>query len=192
MLLLKLLQSLVKALHSEGTPGQVAAGIALGSILGLTPLVNLHNALAFGLIIILNVSFPGAMLGWALFVPVGFLLDPLFDRIGRRLLLEAPALTPLWTTLSNTPVVPLTNFNNSVVLGSLVCALLLLYPLLLASRRGVIRYRDTVGAWVERTQLLKASYLLGFAGLVVLGWWLFADRPRRAYGARPSRQHRRS
>ncbi len=30
MLVLKLLQSLVKALHSEGTPGQVAAGIALG------------------------------------------------------------------------------------------------------------------------------------------------------------------
>ncbi|PYP71264.1 MAG: hypothetical protein DMD41_12935 [Gemmatimonadetes bacterium] len=179
MLLLKPLQSLVKALHSEGTPRQVAAGIALGSILGLTPLVNLHNALVFGLIIILNVSFPGAMLGWALFVPVGFLLDPLFDRIGRILLLETPALTPLWTTLSNTPVVPLTNFNNSVVLGSLVCALLLLYPLLLASRRGVIRYRDTVGAWVERTQLLKASYLLGFAGLVVLGWWLFADRLAR-------------
>ena len=99
MLLLKPLQSLVKALHSEGTPRQVAAGIALGSILGLTPLVNLHNALVFGLIIILNVSFPGAMLGWALFVPVGFLLDPLFDRIGRILLLETPALTPLWTTL---------------------------------------------------------------------------------------------
>ena len=43
MLLLKLLQSLVKALHSDGTPGQLAAGLALGSILGLTPLLNLHN-----------------------------------------------------------------------------------------------------------------------------------------------------
>ncbi len=30
MLLLKLLQQLIKALNSEGTPGQVAAGIALG------------------------------------------------------------------------------------------------------------------------------------------------------------------
>src|SRR2546428_6973034 len=161
MLLLKPLQSLVKALHSEGTPRQVAAGIALGSILGLTPLVHLPNAVVVGLILILNVSFPGAMLGWALFVPVGFLLDPLFDRIGRILLLETPALTPLWTTLSNTPVVPLTNFNNSVVLGSLVCALLLLYPLLLASRRGVIRYRDTVGAWVERTQLRSEERRVG-------------------------------
>lgn len=104
MLVLKLIQALVKALHSEGTPGQVAAGLALGSILGLTPLMNLHNAAVFGLIVILNVSFPGAMLGWALFVPIGFLLDPLFDRLGRLLLLETPALTPLWTSLYNTPV----------------------------------------------------------------------------------------
>src|SRR5213592_1311681 len=98
MLFLKLIQSLVETLQSEGTPGQVAAGIALGSVLGLTPLINLHNALAFALIVILNVSFGGAMLGWALFVPVGFLLAPAFDWIGHMLLLESPALTPLWTT----------------------------------------------------------------------------------------------
>ena len=96
MLLLKLIQSLIKALHSEGTPGQVAAGLVLGSILGLTPLTNLHNAIVIGLIVILNVSIPGAMLGWALCIPVGFLLDPLFDAIGRGLL-GAEALRPLWT-----------------------------------------------------------------------------------------------
>src|SRR6266550_2810194 len=39
--LIKLIQSLFGALHSEGTPGQLAAGIVLGSFLGLTPLVNL-------------------------------------------------------------------------------------------------------------------------------------------------------
>src|SRR5947208_4496863 len=66
VLLLKLIQSLIKALHSEGTPGQLAAGLALGSFLGLTPLWNLHNAVVFALIIVLNVSFAGAMLGWAL------------------------------------------------------------------------------------------------------------------------------
>ena len=41
--LIKLIQSLFGALHSEGTPGQLAAGIVLGSFLGLTPLVNVHN-----------------------------------------------------------------------------------------------------------------------------------------------------
>ena len=80
--LLKLIQSIIKTLHSEGTPGQVAAGIALGSALRLTPLMNVHNLIIFALIVLLNVSFGGGMLGWALFVPVGFLLDPVFDRTG--------------------------------------------------------------------------------------------------------------
>jgi len=97
VLLLKLIQSLIKALDSEGTPGQLAAGLALGSILGLTPLWNLHNAVVLALIIVLNVSLAGAILGWALFVPVGFLLDPAFDWIGRTLLLDTRALRPLWT-----------------------------------------------------------------------------------------------
>src|SRR5512133_1268487 len=115
--LLKLIQSIIKTLHSDGTPGQVAAGIALGAALGLTPLVNVHNLLVFSLIVLLNVSFGGGMLGWALFVPLGFLLDPVFDRIGSSLLL-ASSLRPLWTSMYNTPLVPYTNFNNTVVLGS--------------------------------------------------------------------------
>jgi len=153
--IVKLVQSLVKALHSEGTPGQLAAGIALGAILGLTPLVSLHNAVVFALIVMLNVSFPGAMLGWALFVPVGFLLDPLFDWIGRTLLFT-PALTPLFTSLYNMPVMPLTNFNNSVTLGSLVFSLACFVPLYLAARWGVRRYRATIGERVRQSKWYRA------------------------------------
>jgi uncharacterized protein (TIGR03546 family) len=156
MFLLKLLQSIFKALHSDGTPGQVAAGMALGSILGLTPLMNLHNAVVFGLIIILNVSFGGAMLGWALFTPIGFILDPLFDALGNALLLDAAVLRPLWTTLYNVPVAPLTNFNNSVVLGSLVGTAVLLVPIYLGARYGVTRYRATVGERIRRSRWYKA------------------------------------
>jgi uncharacterized protein (TIGR03546 family) len=155
VLVLKLIQSLFKALHSEGTPGQLAAGLALGSILGLTPLFNLHNAVVFALIMLLNVSFAGAMLGWALFVPVGFLLDPAFDWVGRTLLLESPALRPLWTALYNAPVLPLTNFNNTIVLGSLVFALVAWLPLFFASRWGVVRYRATVAERVKRSALYR-------------------------------------
>jgi uncharacterized protein (TIGR03546 family) len=153
--LVKLIQSLFGALHSEGTPGQLAAGIALGSIIGLTPLVNIHNAIVFAAIVLLNVSFAGGMLGWALFVPIGFLLDPLFDWLGHALLL-APALRGMWTTFYNTPVVPLTNFNNTVVLGSLVFALLLFVPLFLAARWAVARYRVTIGERVRQSKLYRA------------------------------------
>jgi uncharacterized protein (TIGR03546 family) len=153
--LVKLLQSLVQALHSEGTPGQLAAGIALGSILGLTPLVSLHNAVVFGLIVLLNVSFPGAMLGWALFVPVGFLLDPVFDWIGHTLLFT-PSLTPVWTSLYNMPLVPLTNFNNTVTLGSLVFSLGFFVPLYFAARWAVTRYRATIGERVRQSKWYRA------------------------------------
>ena len=156
MIILKFIQSLIKALHSDGTPGQVAAGLALGSILGLTPLMNPHNAVIFGLIVLLNVSFPGAMLGWAFFIPVGFLLDPVSDRIGALLLLDTPALAPLWTTIYNTPILALSNFNNTVVLGSVVLAAVLLGPVFLASRWGVARYRATVGARIQQSRLYKA------------------------------------
>ena len=153
--LIKLIQSLVGALHSEGTPGQLAAGIALGSILGLTPLVNIHNAVVFAALVLLNVSFAGGMLGWALFVPIGFILDPLFDWLGHALLL-APSLRGLWTSLYNTPIVPLTNFNNTVVLGSLAFALLLFLPLFFATRWAVTRYRATIGERVRQSRFYRA------------------------------------
>jgi uncharacterized protein (TIGR03546 family) len=153
--LLKLIQSIIKTLHSEGTPGQVAAGIAIGSVLGLTPLLNLHNLVIFSLVVLLNVSFGGAMLGWALFVPVGFLLDPVFHAVGLQLL-EAPSLRLLWTGMTNTPLVPYTNFNNTVVLGSFVGWLVLAVPIFFAARYGVARYRATVGERVRRSRLYKA------------------------------------
>src|SRR3954469_18442577 len=142
--LLKLIQSIIKTLHSAGTPGQVAAGMALGSALGLTPLMNLHNLVIFSLLVLLNVSFGGGMLGWVLFVPVGFLLDPVFDKVGLGLL-TASSLRPLWTGWTNTPVLPYTNFNNTVVLGSFVSWLVLAVPIFFAARYGVSRYRATIG-----------------------------------------------
>jgi uncharacterized protein (TIGR03546 family) len=153
--LLKLIQSIIKTLHSEGTPGQVAAGMALGAALGLTPLMNVHNLLVFSLLVILNVSFGGGMMGWALFVPLGFILDPIFHPIGLRLL-EAPSLRGLWTSMYNTPLVPYTNFNNTIVLGSLVSWLALALPIFLGARWAVARYRATIGQRVQQSRFYKA------------------------------------
>jgi len=155
VLLLKLLQSLVKTLNSDGTPGQVAAGIALGAAFGLTPLVNLHNLLIFALALVLNVSIGGVFLGWSLFVPAGFALDPLFHRVGLTLL-SSPALAPLWTALTNVPGVPLTNFNNSVVLGSFVSWLVLWLPLFFLGRWLVAKYRATIYERLRKTRFFKA------------------------------------
>jgi uncharacterized protein (TIGR03546 family) len=153
--LLKLIQSIIKTLHSAGTPGQVAAGMALGSALGLTPLVNVHNLIVFSLLVLLNVSFGGGMLGWMLFVPVGFLLDPLFHSVGLSLL-ESPSLRSMWTSWTNTPLLPYTNFNNTVVLGSFVGWIVLAVPIFFAARYGVTRYRATIGERVRQSRFYKA------------------------------------
>jgi uncharacterized protein (TIGR03546 family) len=153
MLFLRFLQSLVKTLHSEGTPGQIAAGFALGAALGLTPLLNAHNVAVIVALTLLNVSFGAGMLAMLVFAPLGFALDPLFDRIGHALLIDAGALRPMWERLDQTPALALTNANNTVVLGSVVAWLALTLPIFFAARYGVIHYRATLGARVRQTRI---------------------------------------
>jgi uncharacterized protein (TIGR03546 family) len=152
LVILKFLQSLIKTLHSEGTPTQIAAGIAIGSALGLTPLVNLHNVVIVVALVMLNVSFGAGLLGMAIFAPVGFMLDPVFDRLGHWLL-TMPALQSMWTWLDNSPVFALSNLNNTVVVGSLFGWLLLFVPIWALSHYLVVKYRVSFGAWLHRTRL---------------------------------------
>ena len=70
--------------------------------------------------------------------------------------MEKPALTPLWTSWFNAPLVPYTNFNNTVVLGSVVGWLVLFVPIVLVVRSLVVRYRATYGERVRHSKFYKA------------------------------------
>ena len=154
--IIKLIQSLVKALNSDGTPGQVAAGIAVGSCLGLTPLLNLHNLVIVGVILFFRVSVPGATLGWLIFTPVGFLLDPVFDRLGTALLVGNVALTDVWSAAYNAPVVALANPTNTIVVGSLVIWAVSAIPIFFAARTGVAWYRRTIYERYKDAKVFRA------------------------------------
>lgn len=154
-LILRLIQKLVATLNSDGTPGQVGAGMAIGTVFGLTPLINLHNLIVLALVMVFRVSFPAVMLGWFVAVPFGFTLDPAFDALGLSLL-EILTLVPLWTALTNAPVIALFSLNNSVVLGSLVCWILAVLPLYFGMRFGVAKYRETIYARLQKTKIFKA------------------------------------
>ncbi|MBM4183340.1 MAG: TIGR03546 family protein [Gemmatimonadetes bacterium] len=154
--IIKLIQSLVKALNSEGTPGQVAAGIAVGSCLGLTPLLNLHNLLIVGVILFFRVSVPGATLGWLVFTPAGFLLDPVFDRVGTALLVDNVALQDVWGAAYNAPVIALANPTNTIVVGSLVGWVVLALPIFFLARAAVAWYRNTIYARYKDAKFFRA------------------------------------
>jgi uncharacterized protein (TIGR03546 family) len=155
MLLIRIIQKLIKTLNSDGTPGQVALGIALGSAFGLTPIANMHNLVILAVVFVFNVSFPAAMLGWIVFAPIGFLLDPVFHSIGSALLTAIPVLFPAWTSFYNTPVIPLSNYNNTVVLGSLIGWITLTVPIFFLSRIGVAQYRVKVLPKLKHTKVFK-------------------------------------
>lgn len=154
--IVKFIQSLVKALNSEGTPGQVAAGITMGACLGLTPLLSLHNLLVVGAILFFRVSVPGATLGWLIFTPLGFALDPTFDAIGTSLIADTASLRGLWISLYNTPVVALGNPTNTIVVGSLVFWLVTAIPIFFLTRWAVGLYRATIYARYKDAPVFKA------------------------------------
>ena len=161
MLILKFLQTLIKALNSDGTPGQVGAGMALGLCLGLTPIGSLHNLVVVAIAMLTTVSFPGFMLGGAVAVPVGFALDPLFHRVGMAILLD-DRFAPFFTWVVNTPVVAWSRLNNSIVIGSLVCWLIAVIPAAFVFKALVAKYREHVFARLEQMkvfQAIKASKL---------------------------------
>ncbi|HGY56006.1 MAG TPA: TIGR03546 family protein [Caldithrix abyssi] len=166
MLILKFLAKLIKILRSGATPGQIAAGFALGMIMGLTPLWTLHNFIVLLLLVVFNVNLSAAIFSFVLFSGFAYLLDPLFHNLGYFLLVNIPALKPFWTTLYNTPVIALSRFNNTVVMGSLVSALVLLPFAFWGMRSFVIIYREK---WDPKLQKLKIVQMV--KGSKLYGWY---------------------
>ncbi len=161
MLILKLLISFLKALNEKASPRAMAGGFALGMIIGLTPKGSLHNAGVILLIFLLPVNKSASLVSAAVFALFSYLLDPFFNSAG-ELLLTRPPLQGVWTTLYNTPVVPWTRFNNTLVLGSLVMSLFLFVPIFFITEWGVKKYRERMFAVASKWNLfhlLKVSKL---------------------------------
>lgn len=154
-ILLKQLLNLIKLLHSENGTTQIAWGLTLGAFLGFSPFFSLQTFLVLMILFFFRVQFGAAFLSAFVFKFVAFLIDPLADVLGQWALQE-PSLRPVWTTLYNIPVVPFTRFNNSIVMGSFLVALLLSPILYFAFTILVKKYRTTVVARFEQSKAYKA------------------------------------
>jgi uncharacterized protein (TIGR03546 family) len=152
---LRLLKSVVAALQGEDDPSYAAAGVALGAAWGLVPKDNLCSVLFVLAFFFLRMDKGLALASAALFTPLGFVLDGPAHALGSALLASA-ALRPLWTWLYDLPVLPLTRFNNTVVLGNLAIGALLFVPLFVLSKRGILRYREALRAKVAKWPVVKA------------------------------------
>ncbi len=141
-LLLRPLFGLIKLLNSETGRNQIAAGVAVGFILGMSPMLSLQSLLILVCLVLFRIQIGAALLAAFFFSFVAYLLDPIFDRLGGAIL-EMSSLKPLFTTLYNMPVVPWTRFNNSIVIGAGVTALVLCPAIFFVTRTVVSKYRSS-------------------------------------------------
>ncbi|MCX5791591.1 MAG: TIGR03546 family protein [Elusimicrobia bacterium] len=162
---LGLIRQFIKGLTTETEPPQIAAGVALGFLIGLLPKATLTVQLLLVLVMALRVNFPIALLAICATMPLNPLLDRLTDPLGYALL-SAPALAPLWTQLYNMPVMPWTGFNNTVLLGGLVLGLALFAPVYFAARKGAAVYNERFKAKVMNSKLVK-----GLKGSWLFDWY---------------------
>jgi len=147
-----LLARILRVLNSETAPAQIGAAVGLACVMGLTPLWTLHNLLFLLLVLVLRVNLSIFIVSWGAFTVIAFLLDPLFDGLGHAVL-TAEALRPLWSALQATDIGRLSDFSNTVVMGSL-CFSVLAVPLVWYATVYVVRhYRRHLLGWVRRKRV---------------------------------------
>ena len=163
--LLKQVFQFLKILNSETGTHQIAAGIAVGFILGMSPGLSLQTLLIFICIFVFRIQAGAAFLSAGFFALIAYALDPVFHKVGLSIL-NAPSLKPLFTTMYNMPLVPMTRFNNSIVMGSGIVGILLSPFVFILARFLVIKYRKAV---VERFQ--NANACKAFKATSLYKWY---------------------
>lgn len=160
-ILLKQLFALIKLLHSEQGTKSIAWGVAMGFILGMTPALSLQTILVFVLLFLFRIQIGAAFLAAFFFKFIAFFLDPVFNPIG-AMVLEMSALQGVFTTLYNIPILPLTRFYNTIVMGSGVVAIVLVPFIYFGTKVAVVKYRSTVVERVKGTKLWKLFIATSF------------------------------
>ena len=167
MLFLRLIGKLARLLRSGASPVHIAGGFVMGMMIGFLSLKTLFTPFIILLIIIFNVNISSAIFSAVLFRLIAYLIDPLLHSIGYWILVDIPGLQNTWTFLYNVPFFRYTRFNNTVILGSLLVGLCLIYPVFSGVRILAVNYREKYQEKIRKwkiVQVLRGSKVFQFLG----------------------------
>ena len=142
------------ALNHAGKPWQIAMAIALGMLVGFTPILSVHNIAVLFIVLIFNIHFSIFLLAVSFFGVIGLALDPLFASIG-KLILTSEGLETVFTSWYNNPFGHLTYFNNTITMGSLIVSLVLFFFVYKISSYLLVKYRDVIAVKIKNIPLLN-------------------------------------
>jgi uncharacterized protein (TIGR03546 family) len=164
-LLLKQLFNFFKLLNSDTGTNQLAAGLSLGLLLGFAPALSLQTFIVIAIVFVFRVQIGAAFLSAFFFKFIAYIFDQPAHFLGKAIL-EMESFHPLFVKLYNMPLVPLTRFNNSIVMGSMIVSILLMPFSFFIFKSAILKYRETVVARFKGTKLWKA-----FAATKLYNWY---------------------
>ena len=133
----------------------------MGWVLGFSPLLSLQSILVLLVMFIFRIQLGAAFISAFFFQFIAYAFDPVCDALGRWVL-EQPNLRPYFEWAYATPFIPFTRFNNSIVMGSGIFALLGAPLIAVVAYYLVKKYRISVMERFKNTKLFKAFKMTAF------------------------------
>jgi uncharacterized protein (TIGR03546 family) len=152
---------LFSILNGDDNPSQIAWGVVLGCVIGLSPFYSLHNLILFFIVCVMRVHFSSFVISAVVFSAIAALIDPISHQVGEALLTN-PSLLTVWANLYDIDIFRLARFNHTITLGALTVALAAALPLFFLTKILVNKYREKIRTRLEKlkfVQILKASKL---------------------------------
>jgi len=153
--MLTLLVKLFQALNSESSTRQISLAIALGLIVGLSPILTLHNIILLFVVLLIRVNLGAFILAVGVFKGLSYLIYPLILFVGESLL-HANSLYGLFDSLYQLSLFKLAHWHNTYTFGSFVLGTILALPVYFISRYLIENYRLHIKSFIEEFRIVKA------------------------------------
>lgn len=154
MFILDFFSELGSFLKEDAKPVQVGLGFAFGFLMAFQPF-SLLSIIFFLIFFIIKINKAAGFFGLALFKVLALLVEPLAVMLGALLLEDTAFLLPLWTSLRNMPIVPLTRFYNTAVMGGLVIGVLGFVPVVLIFKQLTVIYNEKYREKIVNSKFMK-------------------------------------
>jgi uncharacterized protein (TIGR03546 family) len=162
--MLTLLAKLFHALNSDSSIRQIALAIALGFIVGLSPILTLHNIVLLFFVLIIRVHLGSFILSVGFFSGLSYLLSPIIVQVGESILSQ-PVLTDFFTALYQFTLFKLAHWHHTYILGAFVLGTVLCVPIYFVSKVIIEKYRVHIMKFFEKFRIVKALKASKFYGL---------------------------
>lgn len=157
--MIRYIVKMFRALNANANPGEIAHAVSIALLLAFLPKNNLLWYILFVFFLFVRINKGAYFLLLILFSMCASAFDPIFDSVGYKIL-TLPALEGTFSTLIEIPFAGFTRFNNTIVMGSLICGIILYIPAYIAGRAFVKIWRTVIASRIRKNPVMKAFYKL--------------------------------